>query len=658
MNDFVELFNNITHKITTLFEIPESGSTFLLNYKIKGFIDTAEKALVYDPSGFTSMSHLENNWLSLIKDISFDLNKILNNDPKLLKFKKFGKEIKNLFSDKAYLDEKEYFITVVNDGLKHYGSDKDFSTTEIIDARYNSLNSFKYLSVHQFLRGEYDSTSPAYIKQIYEWWNINSLLKFAVTLPNSVSMHLIRNPNFFEMYFCFVIKNGSNIYIMTDKQEHKNPLFHSMTRRPDRDLARQIGKHTFPYYLMDVGSEDGELYTLKKEDLGNALAPYQKDTKIISTIDQLEESSLIWTILMFNLIQQNYFFNQVTLPSLSYTAEMIKKPDILIKHATNNGLTIHQEVKTFDLNTISSISTKNVDHKALGSEVSTNWIEERYGHLVDEQTLNLIAPIEDNYELNTESNSIELNPTASFRDNTHIKLFRTSSNAFGEVKKLEMDHVFLARKNYVSTIEALAYKEFLREEKAMDAWFSKLVKKNNDIVMDACKAVKSTYQLQKDSNGNLNYKRNTTFSSDSGLNFHTYEPIVHNNKDITDISLLGVREEVAQSHLRWWPKVIIGKQAGRYQDHECCISGKKAHYGIGFMFENIQQVIDFFNISIDDVPEFLRFFSTRDFRSRGNQILDRIDPMTNINNPFSRKQYKLSILVLFSKSELKKFGND
>lgn len=556
------------------------------------------------------------------------------------------------------MDEKNYFISVVHEGLKHYGVETEFSTPDIINARYNSLNSFKELSAHQFLRGEFDSTPPSYIKQVYEWWNINSLLKFAVTLPNSVSMHLIRNPNLYEMYFCFVIKHGANIYIMTDKQKHKNPLYHSMTRRPDRDLARRIGRHYFPYYLMDIGSEDGELYTLRKEDLGNALAPYQKETKIISTIDQLEEGSLIWTILMFNLIQQNYFLNQVALPNLSYTAEMIKKPDILIEHATHNGLTVYQEVKSFDLNTIDSISTQNVDHEALGSEVSTNWIEERYRHLVDEQTLNLIAPVEDEFELNTITNSIEVNPTASFRDDTHIKLFKTSSNAFGEAKQLEMDHIFLARKNYVSAIETLAYKEFEREKNSMDAWFVNLVNKNNDIVMDACKAVKKTYQLKKDSDGNLNYKRNTTFSSDSGLNFHTYEPIVHNNKDITNISRLGLRNEVTKDHLRWWPKVVIGKQASKFADHECCISGKKAYYGFGFMFQNIQQVVDFFNISIDEVPEFLRFFSTRDFRSRGNQILDRIDPMANINNPFARKQYKLSILVLFSKSELKKFGTD
>lgn len=655
MSNFKELFNQITHKIIDLFKIPDSGSMTIGVSRIKGFIENAEKCFEYDPNGFTSVSHLESNWKNHIKEVNFSLDELLNDDPRLLEFQKTGLEINKLFADQNYIDEKNYFVSVVRDGLKHYGSDKEFSVSEILHARYCSLNSFKRLETNQFLKGQYSSTPPSYIKQIYEWWNINSLLKFAVTLPNSVSMHLIRNPNLFEIYFCFVIKNGSNIYVMTDKGNHRNPLYHSMTRRPDRDLARKIESHNFPYYLMDIGSEDGELYTIKKEDLGNAIAIYQKETKIISTVDQLEESCLVWTILMFNLIQQNYFLNQVEMPTLSYTAEMIKKPDILIEHATKHGLVLHQEVKYFSRNTTNSIATQNVDHEALGSEVSTNWIEQRYGHLVGEDALNLIASVEDNFELNTVTNTIVTNPKESFRDDTHVKLSKVSSTDFGDAQQLERNHIFLARSNYVAIIEDMADKEFEREEKSMDSWFKKLVESKTNIVMDACKVIKNSHVLVKDSEGNLTYERKTSLDKD-GKTDVIVQPIVFNSMDISKIAKLGVRDGVTQSHLEWWPKVYIGKRVGKYQDHECCISGKKAHFSIGFMFSTIDEIIEFFGIAIDDVPEFLRFFNKRNFRSKGNFILDRIDPMANINNPFSRHRYKLSILVLFSKSELKKFG--
>lgn len=94
MNDFVKLFEEITQKIKILFEIPESGSMTLGISKIKGFIDSAKQALDYDPSGFTSISHLENHWANHIKEIHFSFDEILNEDPKLLKFKKIGFEIK------------------------------------------------------------------------------------------------------------------------------------------------------------------------------------------------------------------------------------------------------------------------------------------------------------------------------------------------------------------------------------------------------------------------------------------------------------------------------------------------------------------------------------------------------------------------------------
>lgn len=642
MNDFNPLFTELKQSIIDLFQIPESGSMKMGLYRIKNHIENAEKCFEYDPSGFTSVSHMERKWKEIIPEINFSLDDLLSGNPELLKCQKSGLHINRLFLSKDYDEEKEYFIKVVRDGIKHYGADKEFSVDDILEARYGSLNSFKSLNSSQFLRGEYNSAPPSYIKQIYEWWNVNSLLKFAVTLPNSVSMHLIRNPNLYEIYFCFVIKNGANIYILTDNENHENPLYHQMTRRPDRDLARKMVGHNFPYYLMDIVSDGNDLYKIKKEDLGNALAPYQKDTKIISLVSELEESCLVWTILMFNLIQQNYFLNQVELPSLSYTAEMMQKPDILIDHAKKHGLVLHQDVKYFELNTIESISTAKVDHAALGGEVSTCWIEDRYGHLVPDEMLNLIAPAESNFELDLKTKVIENTAKSPFRDDSRIQLHKSSTSAFGEAKQLEQDHIFRARANYVALIGSLAKEEFEREEKAMDLWFDTLVKSKTDIVMKVCKLVKSGYTLTKQYNdGVLYYERN-----ENKLEF--------NGMDISKIAKLGERSQITEYHVRWWPKIHIGQRATKHSDHECCISGKKASYAIGFMFRDINQIVSMFGISIEDVPEFLRLYDSRNYSSRGNFILDRIDPMANVRNPF--RNYKLSILVLFSKSELKKFG--
>lgn len=641
MIDFKPLFEQIKQSLNELFDIPDSGSMPVRIHQIKRYIEHAETYLEYDPNGFTSVSHLEGKWKEVKSNVNFSLDDLLNGSPALLKYQQSGLSINKLFSNKDFIDEKKYFIKVVRDGLKHYGAEKEVSVDDMLLARCDSLNSFKKLSKSQFLRGEYSSAPPSYVKQIYEWWNVNSLLKFAVTLPNSVSMHLIRSPNLYEIYFCFVIKNGANIYILTDNNDHSNPLYHQMTRRPDRGLARKIAGHNFPYYLMDVGSKDGELYKIKKEDLGNALAPYQKDTKIIAKVDELEESCLAWTILMFNLIQQNYFLRQVELPKLSYTAEMMQKPDILIEHAKKNGLVLHQDIKYFERNSTASISTENIDHAALGKEVTTCWMEKRYGHLVNEETLNLIAPVENNFELNTVTNSIDIDPKGYFREKTHIELRKSSTSDFGEAEQLERNHIFRARANYVSIIQDMAKKEFDREEKAMDLWFKKLVDSKTDVVMDACKAVKNGYTLTKSRDGSLNYERNGT-------------QLVFNGMDISKVAILGERSNVTEYHLRWWPKHHIGQQAGKCKDYECCMSGKKAFYGIGFMFRDIDQLVNLFGISIEDVPEFMRFYESRSYRSQGNHILDRIDPMANIRNPFN--QYKLSILVLFSKSELKNFG--
>jgi hypothetical protein len=96
------------------------------------------------------------------------------------------------------------------------------------------------------------------------------MLAAATRMPSGVSLNLIRHPDGYQSYFCFVIRNGGNLFVLSDVPEYSHPLQGMMSRRPDRELDRRAARNWFPYDLLGASydEESGRLYIKQTEQRG------------------------------------------------------------------------------------------------------------------------------------------------------------------------------------------------------------------------------------------------------------------------------------------------------------------------------------------------------------------------------------------------------
>ena len=146
----------------------------------------------------------------------------------------------------------------------------------------------------------------------------------ATRMPSGVSLNLIRHPDGYQSYFCFVIRNGGNLFVLTDVPEYSHPLQGMMSRRPDRELDRRASRNWFPYDLLGIeyNEESGRLYFKQTEQRG--LVAYQHAALPLKPIAELPPPELVWVSMMFDLIVEKFWRRGYKAPQLSYTAEMLK----------------------------------------------------------------------------------------------------------------------------------------------------------------------------------------------------------------------------------------------------------------------------------------------------------------------------------------------
>lgn len=621
-----ELFENASALFTNIFYIKDdrwnSG-----NYDQTKVLDSAKKTIDSDPTHLTAVSYLEEHALKFFKDVQFNILDILDERESFIFTKNNVAKFIEQLNNQDYIEDKKYFIDIVAMGSKHYGFTDDIEDGEIILARFDSLQSYKNLSINQFLSGGFNEGKPQYIKQIYEWWNINSLLDYATTLPNSISLHLVRHPSLYESYFCFLIKNGANIYILTDHKEHSNPLYSERTRRPDRNFANQISGHSFPYYLLDVVAEDGELYSLESET-GTGVVPYQKTTFILSTIDQLHKKNFLWVILMYDLIYQNYFLNEVKLEEMSYTAEMLNKPELLIHKAQSNGLIIQSEPIKFEKISKLSVHTDNIDSKVLGAEAQTSWLEKRYAHLIDDDALALTGLAEETLKYDFKEKSLISSKSSSGLSTDLVTLSKINVSHFSNNESLLADRLYLARNNYVKLLSYHAQIEYDQNKSKFDSWFKKQVDANFDRILDRCKELKANY-IYDSKKDELRYifKKD---ESDSGIGRSI-------PRNICTLHLNSESYRIGSAMYSYYKYVN--------NNFNCFFTGAVAHFVFKIELKTANDLADCFGLSIDQLPDMLKNFNSYGYRSISNSILNRVDPMANINTPFDKNPFSFKLYL-------------
>lgn len=403
---WVKLTNVNPTKEQKSYTINTSGK--LSDFDIKRMNDKIKEALKYDATGVFADAYLSEYFEKFITDKSFSVKEILDN-PEIENFLADARLLQNALAES---DSANMIRSDAEKAMNFYGmSAEELSLSDIIKIRTSAERCMNgKLRTLQFSSGNPSESGFKMSKDIYMYRDIDAMLYCAAdNVLDGVSLGYIRDEeSLTDSYFAFIIKNGRNLYLLTDKPKYEHPLMSSYRRSrcPGRDMSRRIENNMFPYdSIANIDTSDlwgSGRYGTKETDNKNALEIIENLRIKIGTFENMEKCEAFWTVLMISMIKDK-FFKEVPQYELSYTGSMIQTNKIeaseyaLIdkKYTYNDGLlssdVIHP-VKAFDLSTACGTKEK--------IEADQKWMA-RYNYAAQIQKL-----AEDDYEQHKQSVSL------------------------------------------------------------------------------------------------------------------------------------------------------------------------------------------------------------------------------------------------------------
>lgn len=310
------------------------------------------------------------------------------------------REIYKLLEEPEVILAQEGFTAVFEQALKHYGVADREDIQRIVEEHdiaflwRDALKSADSLRLYQFFNGPADPQPPVFYKHVYEFADVNSAVRAIAGMPRSgILLFLIREKDHSDRsWFGFGYRNGGRVFILTDRHrpgaiyDSWKPPLHDYTSerlQKERSMVRRP-KHHFPYDLM-VGSgrvtaEAGAVTVYDGESVDGVRA---------LPISKLRGDDLTWTILMFGMIKDRFWREGRQLDALSYTGGMILRE---LDVPQPNAVLVLDSYQSLNLPplTLADLSPeKMIQYFVSGGE--NRWMDERYGHQVDPEVLNLVG---------------------------------------------------------------------------------------------------------------------------------------------------------------------------------------------------------------------------------------------------------------------------
>ena len=459
-------------------------------YTLAKHLEALNESRDLDPTGLTTLMMLRGLTEHHLKTTPFTAFDLLLSADRCKSQIDAMAALRDLVESPDYVDLMDGFVDQLREAAEHYGvpgGKKNKALNELLEDKYqlayvrrDALLSIKKLEAHQFTHGDPDPSSLKYNRQVFEFWNVNSLLQ---TMMNQgvagISLCLIRDPEQeLASFFVFAIRNGETLMVLTDREEGPHPAYNRMSRRPDRNLENRAGKHWFPYQLLELKvTQDGRLYAEQREQM----VPYNANAVPLKEIGQLHPEQFVWLVLMFDLIRDKHWKNNPKLKQLSYTGEMVVRPMALIDSGASIELANKYTpliVPPLDLKAVSLEETKE-QWSFKGGTGFNSWMEKRYGEQVPERFLNPVG--QSAVKLLQASWENQNLPTTGDHRCGSLTLgnFETLSPVtFGTKEKLERDRAWAGRVNKMKYVQGLAQKEFAEKKEEALEWLRKAAKEN------------------------------------------------------------------------------------------------------------------------------------------------------------------------------------
>lgn len=488
------------------------------NYSMRKYIEDILEAENWEADCMTAFMLMRGMANRYLKHIKFSAHDILTN-PELVKvLVEPLNKLRTILEAPHITQQIEAFRLKTEMGLRFYGWTKmrpNWSEMaemladpwELAHVRRDAFKSMEDLKEFQFVQGNPAKEPAQYSPNIYEFWNVNSVLQAARSqFKPGISLCLIRDPeNALRSYFAFLIVNGDNLSILTDQTRVDNPG--AQSRRPDRELEYRASQHNFPYQLLKLErvGEKEELTAKRRKDL----VPLNEKVIVLGKMTGIWPYQAVWLAYMFDMIRERYYNDRPALqPPQAYTGEMVRVPDAV---AGEHGVLVREgHYQTLELPVLKSTDGVNNDlfveaelarAKSLGKEPRSSWTTskkrmkafrhqwmiERYSDQIRQEHVDVVGT-EQPLALPEAAEATGLsqwqrNVSQRHQHIAEIELKTLEPTQFGTTEEIEADRLWIARHNSAKVIQRAANNEYEEKHNEIMAWYRERVHANSDQIL-------------------------------------------------------------------------------------------------------------------------------------------------------------------------------
>ena len=589
-------------------------------------VEQLQESQLLDTTGLTTTMLLYGIWERYANNLTISVRKMLDHDPESLKTLADFRELRRLLSDPALVEPMREFQRHVHAGMEHYGALQAFDMVADLASlgvlRRDALRSIKTMQAFQFLQGPAVTDTLRYNQAVYQFPNIQSMIT-AIMAHNEYGVTLchILDPVGLEFsYFAFGVWNGGTMTVVTDKPDWAHPLQSSMSRCPGRSLAERWGKHHFPYELLNPQfSENGKQVMFGRHE---GLVLYDVEATALKGLFSLEPDVVIWVAMVFELLQEQYFRQNLRLSDLSYTADQVQT-QVPTAHPLMRLESWVPPVKLWIKSQELTPETTcgNWERKPVGAN---DWLEHKFRDAVPDSLVNLVR--DDNGKLlpppTKSRQAVQQFRRILKQDKTALQAM--SPTAFGPAADLQRDHQWFARYNQAVAIDQLAKEEFERTKETILAWYQAKLELRRDFLID--QTCRMTWPVTW---------MDWPFGFKKEQERHSGDWI-----------------KLKSSPKGWRGSYGITQKIGDWSNHKHCylcpITGAKATLRQIFEVQNPEAISLITDVPVAELPEPLQHYYEKDPYT-GNSILERLDPMDwVVENPW--RKLRLDVQVTLSRS--------
>lgn len=540
-----------------------------------------------------------------------------------------------LLEDKRIKEYQESISLGLEELRNAYNVEKSLSDTEEAFIYMNAKRNINNLRVDVFRRGEKGKGKYIYSSLIHAFDNINNLLVAVMNNDsfNGVTLNcIIDKDNTAYSYFCFIIKDGENVIMVSDRSLDLTCTKNN-TRSPGRNMERRIGTNWFPYELLNL--EIGKGYARFNSSL-----PTADDIYVIGNVSDCGKEASLWVPCCLQMLYKKYIvdmdYGEAADKEISYTGGMVDVPLITGGQSNNfyapvlseNGYAcIKAERLTFE-----DVSAYRDCYDNMFERFGfNNWLMDRYKDAIQEDTLNI------------EGKSYIV---VNYRNFVYPKKETTGfdRNYIGSRKQVEDERYRAARNAMAEQIDMLYEKEVSKSLSGLYTWYEKKLDERKDFLAEAVgrkecilpcryyeKFVSEDAKQKYLAGGKMKDNDFQTFSKSFGT--------------IRDENCLEVSE-----NLEWdrFKTTLSQKMSGRSY-----FTDKPSSYSYIIRINCPEAIAAVLGMEVKDLPELLQHYTPISSVGYGNNILNNLDPIEHIRNHIW--QFRATIRIFVSKSEVKAF---